>query len=49
MIIISTTRSSLVNGKPSASKTIGFLKDSRRMNVSLSRARLCLIIVGDMN
>lgn len=30
-------------------KTIGFLKDERRMNVSLSRARLCLIIVGDVD
>lgn len=28
-------------------RSIGFLRDERRMNVSLSRARLCLIVVGD--
>lgn len=28
-------------------KTIGFLKDKRRVNVGLSRAKKCCIVVGD--
>ena len=40
IIIFSTVRSK-------GSKTIGFLSDERRMNVGLSRARSCLIVVGD--
>lgn len=50
VIIFSTVRSSHVSeGKPNPSKSIGFLNDQRRMNVSLSRAQLCLIVVGDVN
>ena len=40
IIIFSTVRSK-------GSKTIGFLSDERRMNVGLSRAKSCLIVVGD--
>ena len=40
IIIFSTVRSK-------GSKTIGFLKDERRMNVGLSRAISCLVVVGD--
>ena len=40
IVIFSTVRSR-------GSKTIGFLKDERRMNVGLSRAKSCLIVVGD--
>lgn len=47
IIIFSTVRSRKENEKPTDRKTIGFLKDKRRMNVSLSRARLSLIVVGN--
>ncbi len=40
MIIFSTVRSQ-------GSKTIGFLSDERRMNVGLSRAKSCLVVIGD--
>jgi len=40
IIIFSTVRSK-------GSKTIGFLADERRMNVGLSRAKSCLIVLGD--
>jgi senataxin len=48
VIVFSTVRSSYVpGGVRNPKKTIGFLKDWRRMNVSLSRCRLCLVIVCD--
>lgn len=40
MIIINTVRSN-------KDKQIGFLKDRRRMNVAMSRAKELLIIIGD--
>jgi len=40
MIIFSTVRSK-------GGKTVGFLSEERRMNVGLSRAKSCLIVVGD--
>ena len=40
VIIINTVRAN-------ASGQIGFLKDKRRMNVAMSRARELLIIIGD--
>jgi senataxin len=44
IIIFSTVRANKQIQKP----TLGFLADVRRMNVSLSRARISLIVVGDM-
>jgi ATP-dependent RNA/DNA helicase IGHMBP2 len=40
VVIITLVRSNLKN-------EIGFLADSRRMNVALTRARRCLIVIGD--
>ena len=40
IVIFSTVRSK-------GSKSVGFLKDERRMNVGLSRAKSCLIVIGD--
>lgn len=40
IIIFSTVRSL-------GSKSVGFLSDERRMNVGLSRAKSCLIVIGD--
>ena len=40
VIIFSTVRSK-------GSRTIGFLSDERRINVGLTRAKACLIVVGD--
>jgi senataxin len=49
LIIFSTVRSFFIAPKERNPKRgIGFLNDKRRMNVSLSRCRLCLIIVGDI-
>ena len=39
-VIISLVRSNSDN-------EIGFLRDTRRMNVALTRARRCLIVIGD--
>lgn len=49
VIIYSTVRSfQMSQGKKKNQKaSIGFLRDARRMNVSLSRARLCLLVVGN--
>lgn len=47
IIVFSTVRSKKAEEKKKDRKTIGFLKDRRRMNVSLSRARVCLIVVGN--
>lgn len=47
VIIFSTVRSRKKEYNPKEKKTIGFLKDKRRMNVSLSRARVCLVVVGN--
>lgn len=46
IIIFSCVRSERAEGEKE-SNTIGFLADKRRMNVSLSRARLCLVVVGN--
>ena len=49
MIIFSTVKSSFIDEKTkNPKKGIGFLKDPRRMNVSLSRCRQSLIIVADV-
>ena len=48
IIIFSTVRSEYDKIEGEKAKTIGFLRDERRMNVSLSRARLCMIIIGDL-
>lgn len=51
IIIFSTVRANINNKKPTLGKfklILGFLADIRRMNVSLSRARISLIVVGDM-
>lgn len=47
IIIFSCVRSERAEGEKE-SYTIGFLGDKRRMNVSLSRARLCLIVIGNI-
>jgi len=47
VIVFSTVRSRKKDETAREKKTIGFLKDKRRMNVSLSRARLSLIVVGN--
>jgi senataxin len=50
IIIFSTVRSSFTApNEINKSKSIGFLKDARRMNVSLSRCRQSLIVVCDIN
>lgn len=46
IILFSCVRSERPPTEP-RSYTIGFLRDKRRMNVSLSRARLSLIVVGN--
>jgi hypothetical protein len=45
-IVLSTVRSSRGGGS-GPGETIGFVSDKRRMNVALTRARHCLLIVGD--
>ncbi|KRX04236.1 P-loop containing nucleoside triphosphate hydrolase [Pseudocohnilembus persalinus] len=58
MIIFSTVRASQIALEQTGQedkivknnrKKIGFLNDARRMNVSLSRAKACLIVIGDLN
>lgn len=49
IIIVSTVRSCIEAHQNKKTTSIGFLKDARRMNVSLSRARVGLIIVGDLD
>ena len=50
MIILSAVRSRFYGEKMSLNKkrTIGFVSDMRRINVSLSRAKDFCIIVGDL-
>ena len=43
IVILSTVRSNSFKGK----RSIGFLSDTRRLNVALTRAKYGLIIVGD--
>lgn len=43
IIILSTVRSNSFKGK----RSIGFLSDTRRLNVALTRAKYALIIVGN--
>ncbi len=49
IVIFSTVRSSYEGIEEELVQSIGFLRDKRRMNVGLSRARVGLIIIGDMN
>jgi senataxin len=48
VIIFSCVRSYTKDDPNHKNKSIGFLDDPRRMNVSLSRARLCLVVVGNI-
>lgn len=48
VIIFSCVRSYTAEDTAHKSKTIGFLDDPRRMNVALSRARLCLVVIGNI-
>lgn len=48
IVIFSTVRSKYDGIEAEAVQTIGFLKDKRRMNVGLSRARIGLIVIGDL-
>ena len=49
IVIFSTVRSSYEGIEEEEKPTIGFLKDKRRMNVGLSRARIGLIVIGDVD
>lgn len=50
IIIISVVRSSELNNKTATlMNEIGFVRDKRRLNVAITRARRCRIIVGDSN
>ena len=48
VIIFSCVRSYTKDDPEHKNKSIGFLDDPRRMNVSLSRARLALIVIGNI-
>jgi senataxin len=48
VIIFSCVRSYTPDDPSHKNKSIGFLDDPRRMNVSLSRARLCLVVIGNI-
>ena len=48
LVIFSTVRSKYEGIEEALVQSIGFLRDKRRMNVGLSRARVGLIIVGDL-
>lgn len=45
IVVLSLVRNSMRTGK----RALGFLRDARRMNVALSRARHHLIVVGSLN
>jgi len=45
VIIISTVRSNTITD---LNKSLGFLRDYRRMNVTITRARRCVILIGDV-
>lgn len=49
IVIFNTVRAALAGDKAHKNnrKTIGFLSDRRRVNVGLSRAKKCCIVVGD--
>jgi len=48
LVIFSTVRSQYEGIEEALVQSIGFLRDKRRMNVGLSRARIGLVIVGDI-
>jgi len=48
IVIFSTVRAKYDGMEEDKVQTIGFLKDKRRMNVGLSRARIGLIVIGDL-
>lgn len=48
VIIFSCVRSYASDDPQHKNKSIGFLDDPRRMNVSLSRARLSLVVIGNI-
>eukprot|EP00953_Heterococcus_sp_UTEX-ZZ885_P011651 6738-Heterococcus_DN1.PRE.1 len=47
VIIISTVRAGDLEGRRSGNDGLGFLKNFRRCNVSITRAKALLIVVGD--
>lgn len=48
VIVFSCVRSYASGDVEHKKSSIGFLDDARRMNVSLSRARLCLVVIGNV-